>query len=137
MLFRSRFAKCCSPLPGDPVIGFITRGRGVTVHAFDCPHVQELDPERRVEIEWDLKKKATRPVRIRVYCVNQKGMLTGITGAITNSEANITSANVHSTPDGQGVNIFEIDVQDLDHLNRVTQAILKIKGVFKVERMRH
>ena len=132
-----RFAKCCSPLPGDPVIGFITRGRGVTVHALDCPHVQELDPERRVEIEWDLKKKATRPVRIRVHCVNQKGMLTGITGAITNSEANITSANVHSTPDGQGVNIFEIDVQDLDHLNRVTQAILKIKGVFKVERMRH
>ncbi|WP_432820908.1 RelA/SpoT family protein [Trichloromonas sp.] len=132
-----RFAKCCSPLPGDPVIGFITRGRGVTVHAIVCPHVRELDPERRVEVEWDRKKKATRPAKIRVHCVNQKGMLAGITGAITNCEANITSAQVQSTPDDRGVNIFEVDVQDLEHLNLVINAIMKIKGVYKVERMRH
>jgi len=132
-----RFAKCCSPLPGDPVIGFITRGRGVTVHAVDCPHVRELDPERRVEVEWDRKKKATRPAKIRVHCVNQKGILAGITGAITNCEANITSAHVQSTPDDRGINIFEVDVQDLEHLNLVINAILKVKGVYKVERIRH
>ena len=131
-----RFAKCCNPLPGDPVIGFITRGRGVTVHTQDCPHVMEGDPERRIEVEWDLKKKATRPAKVRVYCVDQKGMLAGITGAITNCEANIISANVLSTPDHKGVNTFEVDVQDLDHLNRVINALLKIKGVYKVERMR-
>jgi GTP pyrophosphokinase len=132
-----RFAKCCNPLPGDPVLGFITRGRGVTVHAIDCPHIHELDSERRIEVEWDRKKKTSRPVKIRVHCVNQKGMLTGITGAITNCEANITSAHVQSTPDDRGINIFEIDVQDLEHLNLVINAIMKIKGVYKVERMRH
>ena len=131
-----RFAKCCNPLPGDPVIGFITRGRGVTVHTVDCPHIQEGDPERRIEVEWDKKKKATRPAKIRVYCSGQKGMLASITGAITNCEANIISANVLSTPDHQGLNTFEVDVQDLDHLNRVINALLKLKGVYKVERMR-
>ncbi len=131
-----RFAKCCNPLPGDPVIGFITRGRGVTVHTADCPHVLEGDPERRFEVEWDMKKKASRPAKIRVFCLDQKGMLAGITGAITNCEANIISANVLSTLDHKGLNTFEVDVQDLNHLNRVINALLKIKGVYKVERLR-
>ncbi|WP_305046197.1 RelA/SpoT family protein [Geoalkalibacter sp.] len=132
-----RFAKCCSPLPGDAVVGFITRGRGVTVHTSDCPHVLEADPERRVDIEWDMKKKASRPVSIRVYCVDQKGMLAGITGAITNCEANIISASVHSTGDGKGVNNFVVDVQNLEHLNKVVNALLKVKGVYKVDRLRN
>lgn len=131
-----RFAKCCSPLPGDAVVGFITRGRGVTVHTSDCPHVLEADPERRVDIEWDMKKKASRPISIRVYCVDQKGMLAGITGAITNCEANIISASVHSTGDGKGVNNFVVDVQNLEHLNKVVNALLKVKGVYKVDRLR-
>ncbi len=131
-----RFAKCCNPLPGDPVIGFITRGRGMTVHTSDCPHVLEGDPDRRIEVEWDMKKKATRAVKIRVYCDDQKGMLASITGAITNCEANIISANVLSTPDHKGVNTFEVDVQDLNHLNRVINSLLKMKGVYKVERLR-
>jgi len=132
-----RFAKCCNPLPGDPVIGFITRGRGVTVHTTDCPHSLEGDPERRIDVEWDMKKKASRPAKIRVFCVDQKGMLANITGAITNCEANIISANVLSTLDRKGINTFEVDVQNLDHLNRVLNALLKLKGVYKVERMRN
>jgi GTP pyrophosphokinase len=132
-----RYAKCCNPLPGDPVIGFITRGRGVTVHTADCPHSLDGDPERRIEVEWDMKKKSTRPAKIRVSCVDQKGMLASITGAITNCEANIISANVHSTPDRKGINTFEVDVQNLDHLNRVINALLKVKGVYKVERMKN
>jgi len=131
-----RFAKCCSPLPGDPIIGFITRGRGVTVHTEDCPHVQESDPERRIAVEWDKRKTASRPVKIRVYCHDQKGMLANISMAITNCEANIISANVHSTPDHRGVNNFEVDVLNLDHLTKVISTIMKIKGVEKVERLR-
>ncbi|KIH76768.1 GTP pyrophosphokinase [Geoalkalibacter ferrihydriticus] len=131
-----RFAKCCGPLPGDSVVGFITRGRGVTVHTSDCPHVLEADPERRVDIEWDMKKKASRPVKMRVYCFDQKGMLAGITGAITNCEANIISASVHSSIDGKGVNNFVVDVQNLEHFNKVVNALLKVKGVYKVERLR-
>ena len=132
-----RYAKCCNPLPGDPVLGFITRGRGVTVHTVDCPYVQEADSERRVEVEWDMKKKASRPVKIRVHCYDQKGMLAGIIGAITNCEANIISATVLSTKDRKGINNFEVDVQDLDHLNRVINALLQVKGVYKVERLRN
>ncbi len=131
-----RFAKCCNPLPGDPAVGFITRGRGVTVHTADCPHISEGDPERRIEVEWDLRRKSSRAAKIRVQCVDEKGMLASITGAITNCEANIVSASVHSTPDRRGVNLFEVDVQDLDHLNRVIAALMKIKGVQRVERMR-
>jgi GTP pyrophosphokinase len=131
-----RFAKCCNPLPGDEVTGFVTRGRGVTVHTVDCPHALQTDPERRIDVEWDLKKKSTRPVKVRVSCYDQKGILTNITGAITNCEANIVSASIMSTPDQRGVNNFELDVQDLAHLNRVINALLKIKGVYKVERMR-
>lgn len=131
-----RFAKCCNPLPGDPVIGFITRGRGVTVHMSTCPHTLEGDEERRVEVEWDRKKKANRPVKIRVFCVDQKGILASITTAITNCEANIISANVLSTRDHRGVNNFEVDVQDLDHLNRVMGALRSLKGVTAVERLK-
>lgn len=131
-----RFAKCCNPLPGDEVIGFVTRGRGVTVHTIDCAHALISDPERRIDVEWDLKKKSTRPVKVRIYCNDQQGMLASITGAITNCDANIVSASIMSTPDHRGVNNFELDVQDLDHLKRVINALLKIKGVYKVERLR-
>lgn len=131
-----RFAKCCNPLPGDDVIGFVTRGRGVTVHTIDCVHALQSDPERRIDVEWDLKKKSTRPVKVRIYCYDQKGMLANITGAITNCEANIVSASIMSTPDHRGVNNFELDVQDLAHLNRVINSLLKINGVYKVERLR-
>ncbi|MDZ4186284.1 MAG: ACT domain-containing protein, partial [Desulfuromonadales bacterium] len=115
---------------------FVTRGRGVTVHTVDCNHALLSDPERRIDVEWDLKKKATRPVKVRVYCYDQQGMLASITGAITNCDANIVSASIMSTPDHRGLNNFELDVQDLAHLNRVINALLKIKGVYKVERLR-
>ncbi|RME37983.1 MAG: bifunctional (p)ppGpp synthetase/guanosine-3',5'-bis(diphosphate) 3'-pyrophosphohydrolase, partial [Deltaproteobacteria bacterium] len=131
-----RFAKCCNPLPGDDVVGFITRGRGITVHTVDCSQVQETDPERRVSVEWDLRKKTVRTVKIRVYCEDQKGMLAGMTTAITNHEANILSATARVEPGRQAINTFEIAVQDLEQLNRIKQAILNINGVFRVERLR-
>jgi GTP pyrophosphokinase len=131
-----RFAKCCNPLPGDAVVGFISRGRGVTVHAAECQKVMETDPGRRIDVAWDLTQKAPHSVKIRVYCSDIKGILAGITGAITKSEANIVRASAYATGDGQAVNTFEIDVNDLPHLNRVTDAIRKVKGVQKVERIR-
>ncbi|RMF44245.1 MAG: bifunctional (p)ppGpp synthetase/guanosine-3',5'-bis(diphosphate) 3'-pyrophosphohydrolase [Deltaproteobacteria bacterium] len=131
-----RFARCCNPLPGDEVVGFITRGRGITVHTVDCSQVQETDPERRVSVEWDTRKKTSRTVKIRVFCEDQKGMLAGMTTAITNHEANILSATARVEPGRHAINTFEIAVQDLEQLNRIRQAILNIKGVLRVERMR-
>ena len=132
-----RFANCCNPLPGEPVTGFITRGRGLTVHAMDCPQVQASDPERRIDVEWDMQRKTSRPVKIQVICTDQKGMLVGISGAISHADANIVSATVHSRGDKKGTNLFEIDVENLEHLNRVIREIKKVKGVLRVDRVRN
>lgn len=131
-----RFGKCCNPVPGDDIVGFITRGRGVTIHTADCSFVMDSDPERRVDVTWSSEKQTTLPVKIRVTCHDQKGILAGIAQVIANCEANISNASVHSTLDKKGVNLFEIEVTDLDHLNRVLNNIMKVSGVIKVERLK-
>jgi GTP pyrophosphokinase len=131
-----RFGKCCNPLPGDEIVGFITRGRGVTVHTADCTFAIESDPDRRIDVTWNRDKKTALPVKIRVSCHDQKGILAGIAQVIANCEANISSASVQSTVDKKGINLFEIDVTDLDHLNRVIHSIMKVHGVIKVERLK-
>jgi len=131
-----RFSKCCNPLPGDEIIGFISQGMGVTVHADNCPRVLETDPERRIEVSWNRQKGATRSVKIRVYSMDQKGILATITKVITKCESNILRASVYTTSDGRGVHSFEVDVKDVQHLQRVMEAVQKIKGVMQVERVR-
>ncbi len=132
-----RFANCCNPLPGESVAGFITRGRGLTVHTKDCPQVLASDPDRRIDVEWDMQKKTTRPVKIQVVCNDQKGMLVGISTAISNADANIVNATVHTRGDRKGMNLFEVDVENLEHLNRVVREIKKVKGVIRVDRLRN
>lgn len=131
-----RYAKCCNPLPGDEIVGFITRGQGVTIHTTDCPFVTESDPERRIDVTWAKGKSAALPVKLRVFCLDEKGILANMTMAITNAEANIVSAQIKSTVDKRGENIFELNVTDLSHLNKVMNALLKVKGVIKVERIK-
>ncbi len=131
-----RFGKCCNPLPGDEVVGFITRGRGVTIHTADCSFAMESDPERRLEVTWNKGKETALPVKIRVTCHDQKGILANIAQVIANCEANISSASVHSTVDKKGENLFEIEVSDLEHLTRVLNNIMHVSGVIKVERLK-
>ena len=132
-----RFARCCNPLPGDAIVGFISRGHGVTIHTVNCPHVLAADVERKVDVEWDQAKKATRAVMIRVMCADRKGMLAALSAAMTECEANILSAQVQSIAGHDAVNTFEIDVVNLDHLNRIMAAIRKVKGVHRVTRIQH
>ena len=131
-----RFGKCCNPVPGDDIIGFITRGKGVTIHTADCQLALESDPERRIDVAWNKAKSSVLPVKIRVLCHDVKGILANTTMAITTSEANIVSAHIQSTIDQRGENIFEVNVIDLAHLQRVMNAIMKVKGVIKVERIK-
>lgn len=131
-----RYAKCCNPLPGDEIVGFITRGQGVTIHTADCPFVAESDPDRRIDVTWAKGKSAALPVKLRVFCQDEKGILASMTLAITNAEANIVSAQIKSTVDKRGENIFELNVTDLSHLNRVMNALMRVKGVIKVERIK-
>ncbi len=130
-----RFAKCCSPLPGDPITGFITRGRGVTVHRRDCDKGLDLDPDRRVEVEWDGASKAQHEVAIQVLCTNKPGLLAHISQCFTDQGVNISQAHCRATDDGRAVNTFHALVRDLDQLKQVNRALSRIKGVYSVDRV--
>jgi GTP pyrophosphokinase len=134
-----RFAKCCTPLPGDPIVGFITRGRGLTVHSRDCLTVAQnvLDRERLIEVEWDVAEPAKRPVRVAVYIgADRPGLLSEITGAISSRNGNITRADVTVTDDRRGINHFVIEVADLRQLQDIMSAIRAVPDVINVERVR-
>jgi GTP diphosphokinase / guanosine-3',5'-bis(diphosphate) 3'-diphosphatase len=134
-----RFAKCCNPLPGDPIVGFITRGRGLTVHARECLTVAKsvLDRERLINVEWDVEEPAKRPVRIAVYIGKDRpGLLSEITGAISSRNGNITKAEVTVTEDRRGINNFVVEVSDLRQLQDIMTAIKEVADVMNVERVR-
>lgn len=131
-----RFGNCCNPLPGDKIVGFITRGRGVTIHRTECPMAMETDPERRVDVQWDTAIAGSRPAKIEVLCLDKKGILTDISLAITASDANITSAQLRATEDKKAVGMFEIEVAGVEQLSKVMGALSRLKGVIKVERLR-
>ena len=131
-----RYAGCCNPVPGDRVVGFITRGRGVTIHTVDCQSVVDEDPNRKVEVEWDSTKGYSYPVRIRIYSDDKKGLLAEISSSFASNEANITNASVETTDDRKAIGTFELQIRDLNHLKKVIKGLEKIKGVHRVERMR-
>jgi GTP pyrophosphokinase len=130
-----RFARCCSPLPGDKIVGFITRGRGVTVHMRDCAKALDLDPERRIEVEWDGKAKVNHPVAIQVLCADKPGLLAHISQSFSDSGVNITQAHCRATEDGRAVNTFHATVADLDQLKSVIRSLSRISGVYSVDRV--
>ncbi len=130
-----RFARCCSPLPGDKIVGFITRGRGVTVHMRDCPKALDLDPERRIDVEWDGKAKVNHPVAIQVLSADKPGILAHISQSFSDSGINITQAHCRTMEDGRAVNTFHASVADLDQLKSVIRALSRISGVYSVDRV--
>jgi GTP pyrophosphokinase len=130
-----RFAKCCSPLPGDQIVGFITRGRGVTVHRRDCDKGLDLDPERRIDVEWDGNGKAQHEVAIQILCADKPGLLAHISQSFTDQGVNISQAHCRATEDGRAVNTFHASVKDLDQLKSVIRSLSRIKGVYSVDRV--
>jgi len=130
-----RIGGCCQPLPGDDVVGFVTRGRGVTVHARGCPKIFELDPERRVDVEWDTQAVVPRKVRIRALSKDRPGVLAKITNSISAAGINIAGVKV-TTDEGQNaVNDFELWIPDSRTLDAVMREISKVKGVLSVDRL--
>ncbi len=131
-----KFAKCCNPIPGDKVLGFITRGRGLTVHLEDCQNVLAYDDQRKVEVSWELDKEYTYSVRLRVQGDDKKGLLSDITSVLSSSKANIVNARVTTYPDRSAISIFEIEILNAPQVQKITKSILKLKGVRSVERLR-
>lgn len=131
-----RFGKCCEPLPGERILGFITRGRGVTVHAVDCSRVLDSDPQRRVEVVWEKDNATPRTVSLEVFCVDEPGLLAAMSKAISSTGVNISRAQVRSAEDHKATNTFDVVVSSVDELNRVMRALSKVRGVMKVTRAR-
>jgi GTP pyrophosphokinase len=130
-----RFGKCCNPLPGDPVVGYITRGQGVTAHRTSCPHALNMDPERRIELDWTPDTQESYPVKIHVLCDDKLGLLATITGAISEGEANILDASVTRRADDRVDCYFTIAVSGANHLEKVVKLVKNIKNVMKVTRV--
>ncbi len=130
-----RFGRCCNPVPGDAICGFITRGRGVTVHTTNCEKALATDPERRVEVQWDVRGDFKRPVTLRVLTVDRPGLLADISQTFSKKGVNISQANCRATGDDRAVNTFEVTISDLKQLNELMRSIEKLTGVYSVERV--
>jgi guanosine-3',5'-bis(diphosphate) 3'-pyrophosphohydrolase len=133
MVYRS---KCCNPIPGDDIIGYVTRGRGIAVHSKGCPNVENLlyEAERRIDVDWAGSTQATFPVRLRIFTEDRPGMLAGITNVISDAGANIRTfesggQDLHARID------VALDVKDRKQLERILNGIKRIPGVFDIERV--
>jgi guanosine-3',5'-bis(diphosphate) 3'-pyrophosphohydrolase len=133
MMFR--FANCCQPVPGERVIGYITRGRGVTVHRADCPNVLALadQSERRLEVQWDVAADQSFLVRLELTLENRKNLLRDVTDAIADAETNIQSVSI-SGDQSTGNGTLVIEVKNLRHLSDIMRRIRAVEGVLSVER---
>ena len=131
-------SKCCNPVPGDKIIGFITRGRGVSIHTTDCPNVGELtfDKERLVDVSWGNFKPADHAVKIAVRTEDKPGILASVSSSISAVETNITHAEVIVNEKKEALLSFTIDVKDVEHLNKVINNIEAINGVLEVRRVK-
>ncbi|MGB0680079.1 MAG: RelA/SpoT family protein [Polyangiales bacterium] len=129
-----RFARCCNPVPGEPVSGWITRGRGVTVHRRGCIRALELDPQRRVEVSWSGPSQTDLPVTLRVITSDRPGLLATISAAFTKAGINIREANCRTQDDGRALSLFHIGVSDVQKLRSLMRNLAKIPGVEDVSR---
>ncbi|HYR55632.1 MAG TPA: bifunctional (p)ppGpp synthetase/guanosine-3',5'-bis(diphosphate) 3'-pyrophosphohydrolase [Myxococcaceae bacterium] len=130
-----RFGRCCNPVPGDAIAGFITRGRGVTVHHVSCEKALATDPERRVDVQWDVRGDFKRPVTLRVLTADRPGLLADISNTFSKKGVNISQANCRATGDDRAVNTFEVTISDLKQLTELMRTIERLNGVYSVERI--
>ncbi len=130
-----RFANCCHPLPGENVIGFITRGRGITIHHSKCRHIRNADKDRLVEVSWEPATEDTYLAKLKIVSMERKGVLADISSIMTQKNANIVQADVKTTTDHKGVAHFTIEVENYTQLRDIIATIKRVKNVLIVERL--
>ncbi len=129
-----RYAQCCQPVPGDPVVGYVTQGRGISIHRADCPNLLTMaDTGRRVEIDWQEQSGETYAVRLALTGEDRRGLYADVMQAISQSGTNIRGADIQSR-DGGVIGTIFVEVDNLPHLGKVLKAIRKVKGISTVER---
>jgi GTP diphosphokinase / guanosine-3',5'-bis(diphosphate) 3'-diphosphatase len=130
-----RFGKCCRPVPGDPIIGYITRGYGVTIHRATCVNALKMNPERQIEVEWNQDTTETYPVKILVRSLDRVGLLADVAANITKNGANILSANTETKENHTVDSYFSLSVHGTEHLTRVVESLKQVKQVLEVKRL--
>ena len=129
-----RYAQCCQPVPGEPVVGYVTQGRGISIHRADCPNLLTLEgQDRRVEIDWKEVEGESFAVRLVLNAEDRRGLYADIMSAISASGTNIRRADLH-TKDGSAFGTILVEVDNLPHLDKVLKSIRKVKGVHSIER---
>jgi len=133
-----RFANCCSPIPGDPITGYVTRGKGVTVHRANCPSVlSERDIERLIDVEWESVDQQTYPITIRIDAMDRPGLLNEITHVVAEYKVNIVAASIGTHPDGTATITATLKVTSLQQLSKVLVRIERIRDITSVTRETH
>jgi GTP diphosphokinase / guanosine-3',5'-bis(diphosphate) 3'-diphosphatase len=136
-------ARCCNPIRGEEIVGYVTRGKGVAVHARSCPNVQNLlyESDRRIAVEWapapagDSNGRAQRyPVKITVFCDDRTGMLKELTAVISDDNTDIRGVDIRRDPNGEAILEFVVEAEDLRHLNRMVLGLRRVSGVRDVKR---
>ena len=132
-----KLAKCCTPVPRDSVVGFVTRGAGVSVHRSDCKNVSSLmlEPERMIDVEWAPSSKSLFLVQIQIEALDRSGLLSDVTRVLTENHVNILSATVSTSSERLALSRFVFEMGDTTHLDRVLNAVRRIDGVYDVYRV--
>ena len=131
------FAKCCDPLPGDKIVGFISRGRGIIVHNALCPEVTRLDPERRVDVSWDNEESSSKNIKIAIYSQDRIGLFGDLSKVISENNANIFNASAKVDDFAKAKTIFEINIKSAKQLGKIIKSLQKVNGVTRVERIHY
>ena len=129
-----RIAHCCNPVPGDSIVGFISRGRGVIVHTATCPNIQEMEPDRLVSVQWDGHETQPFPVRIHIMARNQKGSLADIAIVLRDEDVNIDGCLLQALVDGRSEMEMVVQVRDVAHLYHVIDRLRHLPSVMEVLR---
>ena len=130
-----KISRCCNPVPGDPIMGFITSGRGISVHKAECVNLHASDPQRWIEVEWSATQAAGHRVEIQVSAENSKGVFAAISAAISADDADIIEISAHTTPTDTAEFHIAVEVEGLEHLQRVLQHLRQMEQVITVRRV--
>ncbi len=132
-----RLARCCNPVPGDEIVGFVTRGRGVSVHRRDCPNARDLlgQPERIIEVDWDMGSETTYQVEIIIEAVDRMRLLQEVSSTLAEAGVNILSASVATSRDGIATMRFLFELGNMDQLQSILSEVQSLEGVFDASRM--
>ena len=134
-----QFAQCCQPIPGDPILGMINKGKGLIIHTHDCPAIAQFraDPDKWVDVEWDPETKKLFDVKIKLMAANQRGVLAKVAAEIANENSNIENVSMEEE-DGSAYTsmVFTLQVEDRTHLARVMRGLRQIPEVVRIARVK-